>query len=840
MHFTTGTPPAHRRRRLVGTLGASAMLVGLVGVAGVTAPAASAAELETTGSITGVVTGEAGAALEGVRVQLFFCDPEFDPLVQRDCWNLLWGEGKEGTTAADGSFSIAGLAPGTYRAGIAPQYQTAQYINEYWDGAESYETATDITVTAGQATSIAPTLEIGASVSGRVLDDAGQPVAGGYVYAFESDDLTGTRGGASVAEDGSYSITGLPTGEYVFKAGTGWGSDSELLDEYWQNAYSADAAARVSLVAGESFAADFELNPGAVVEGTVSGGGAPAAGVEVTATFAGEADHWVDPVKAVTAADGSYRLGGLEQGEYLVEFSDFDGQWARQYWEGANDKASATRLDLTAGERVGSVDAELVAGGTLAGALTERTADGTAPSAGAYFEVLRKDTTGAWERVVAQQADDTGAYDVAGLPAGEYTVLSHGSRNAIWAKTYLGGVYFSDEAATTEVTAGSTIAGVDVEVVPGVKIAGTVIDEHGGPATGAGARVLYERAPGVWVTPENLSGAGDDMSYRVGAMPPGDYIVEFADRSGSAEPYVTQYWENAATQATATVLSAPNGGSFDGINAVMTRSAPEPEPAPTPTIDGVAQVGQPLTAVAGDWGQGAELAIQWLADGTPVEGATGAEFVPGDELAGAAISVAVTGTRPGAAPLTATSAATAAALARFADVTTGGHADNVRWAGTEGVIDGVRGEDGIVRFDPTAPATRAVMATALYRLAGSPEFALPATPTFTDVPADHPAYTAIEYLVSVGGTAANAKFGPGDALKREQLAAFLFRASAPSFTAPTTATFRDVPVGSTYFRSIEWVASEGLTTVTGAYRPAAVSTREELATFLKRWDALEG
>ncbi|WP_308797929.1 carboxypeptidase regulatory-like domain-containing protein [Agromyces silvae] len=855
MHSTIPQPqPASRRRRFRGAggalgargargalaaVGALAMAVGLAGVAS----PAHAAESDTTGSIAGTVTGEAGAPLEGVLVQLFHCTPDFDPFEQRDCWNLLWGEGQDAKTAADGTFSIDALEPGTYRAVVHPQSATAQYVSEYWDGSDTLEGATDIEVTAGGAASIAPVLEVGATVTGRVVDEAGAPVAGGFVYAYLSNDLNSTRGGTSVAADGSYTISGLPAGEYLLEAGPGWGSESELVDEYWQDAYSQDEATRVDLVAGQSFPADFELNAGGVIEGAVSGGGAPVEGLEVTATYDGASDRWVEPVTGVTAADGTYRLGGLEAGEYVVEFSDFDGAWAQQFWQGSSERAAATRLEVSPGDLVDGIDANLTAGGALAGTLTEGSGAASAASA-AYFDVLRKDTDGAWQRITSDRADAAGAYEISGLAAGEYTVVSYGSSSGNWATTYHGGVYFGDEATEVTVAPDQVATGVDVQTAPGVSISGSVIDEHGGPAPGAYAQLLLEREPGVWVQPELFGGAGDDISFRMGGLPPGDYIVKFQDTSDAEAPYVTQYWEHAATQDAATVLEAPDGGEFTGINAVMTRTAPEPEPepAPTPTLAGVAQVGQTLTAESGDWGAGAEIAYQWFADGAPVDGATGAEFVPADDHAGATLTVAVTGTRSGAAPETVTSAASAAVLPRFADVTTGGHAENVRWAGSAGVIDGVRGDDGIVRYDAKATATRATAAIALYRLAGSPAFEAPAAPTFADVPADHEAYTAVEYLASVGVAFGygNGSFGPADTLKRQHLAAFLHRGSAPSFTAPGTASFTDVPVGSAYFTAIEWVAAERLTTVTGTFRPTATTSREELATFLARWNALEG
>src|SRR5690606_35769718 len=131
-------------------------------------------------------------------VQLFWCNPDWEPTSQFDCWTLLYGPGQNTYTAGDGTFEIADLIPGDYRAVIHPQAAHAGYIYEYWDGADSVENATTIVVTAGQTTVINPTLEIGASVSGTVLDEDGDPVTSGYVYAYLSTYTGGTRGGASI------------------------------------------------------------------------------------------------------------------------------------------------------------------------------------------------------------------------------------------------------------------------------------------------------------------------------------------------------------------------------------------------------------------------------------------------------------------------------------------------------------------------------------------------------------------------------------------------------------------------------------------------------------------
>lgn len=82
-------------------------------------------------------------------------------------------------------------------------------------------------------------------------------------------------------------------------------------------------------------------------------------------------------------------------------------------------------------------------------------------------------------------------------------------------------------------------------------------------------------------------------------------------------------------------------------------------PAPTPRITGTAQVGSTMRANAGNWGEGAAIAFQWLVGGQPIPGANDSVFVPPPALAGRQVQVMVTATRPGFNPAKKTSAASA-------------------------------------------------------------------------------------------------------------------------------------------------------------------------------------
>ncbi len=110
-------------------------------------------------------------------------------------------------------------------------------------------------------------------------------------------------------------------------------------------------------------------------------------------------------------------------------------------------------------------------------------------------------------------------------------------------------------------------------------------------------------------------------------------------------------------------------GTRTGYTAV-TRTSPSTsgiEPGdlsltPTPTVTGDPEVGTELTAVPGTWDPGVALAYQWALDGADVAGATATTYTPLSADAGRSVTVAVTGTRTGYAPVTRVSDPTAQVL----------------------------------------------------------------------------------------------------------------------------------------------------------------------------------
>lgn len=78
----------------------------------------------------------------------------------------------------------------------------------------------------------------------------------------------------------------------------------------------------------------------------------------------------------------------------------------------------------------------------------------------------------------------------------------------------------------------------------------------------------------------------------------------------------------------------------------------------TPKIAGAAKVGGTLTASPGDWGQNVTLKLQWQRDGKKISGATRSQYTLTAKDRGKRITVKATGSKPGFATTSKTSAKT--------------------------------------------------------------------------------------------------------------------------------------------------------------------------------------
>lgn len=176
---------------------------------------------------------------------------------------------------------------------------------------------------------------------------------------------------------------------------------------------------------------------------------------------------------------------------------------------------------------------------------------------------------------------------------------------------------------------------------------------------------------------------------------------------------------------------------------------------------------------------------------------------------------------------------------RFSDVPAGSQfASAIYWLTNRGITTGYA--DG--RFGYGDPVLREQMALFLYRAAGSPPVANLATcHTFADVPTGSQFSAAICWLKQRGISTgySSTEFGYGDAVLREQMAAFMYRAAgSPAVNGLATChAFADVPAGSEFNPAICWLKQQGITTGYSSteFGYGDVVLREQMAAFIYRW-----
>ena len=117
------------------------------------------------------------------------------------------------TVGTDGSYKITGLPAGSYKLQFTGR--DAGALDQWYNNAASFDTATAVTVTTGQAiTGINATLVKGATISGKVTAPAGVTLANVCVSASSAASQNQMGQSSTLAPDGSYKITGLPAGSF--------------------------------------------------------------------------------------------------------------------------------------------------------------------------------------------------------------------------------------------------------------------------------------------------------------------------------------------------------------------------------------------------------------------------------------------------------------------------------------------------------------------------------------------------------------------------------------------------------------------------------------------------
>lgn len=354
-----------------------------------------------------------------------------------------------------------------------------------------------------------------------------------------------------------------------------------------QQAWSGVILAVILALTGSTPPASGQAVQGGSISGTVTdqATGAPLQSICVFA-------HQVDPGGLIsgvsTDASGTFTVGELPSGMYKVGFFDECDGSINYMSEWHNDKPdfdSADPISVAEGETVSGVDAALNQPGSISGTVIDELTG--APLEGMCV-FARDPATGL--SASSTQTGPGGIYTLGGLRTGNFIVSFHG---CVPESAYFQEFYDDkpDEfsADLVPVTVGEDTPGIDAALTPGGFITGTVTDE-----------ATAERLFGICVyvfDPQNNQVDVEITSgdYFVGPLRAGEYYVEFRDTCGDEEPrvsyYISEWYDDTPTRATATAVTVTPGQQTTGIDAALTFGG---------SISGVVTdeaTGEPLTVI---------------------------------------------------------------------------------------------------------------------------------------------------------------------------------------------------------------------------------------------------
>ena len=515
------------------------------------------AEMTTGGSIAGTITDSSGNPVAGI------------------CAMAIAGSYGTGSapSAADGTYRLNGLASGTYTVEFFDCASTG-YAAEYYSGgsggSSSMSNAALVPVTAGQTTSsINAVLAVGGSISGTVIDANGALVSGVCVDAFEPNGSFGSS--ATTAADGTYTITGLGAGSYDVQFTTCYNASSlNYVSQYYDGTPSGTTsymnASTVPVTPGQTtLAINATMVLGGSISGTVidsSSQGIAGICVDAFTTTTGEFAGF-----AMTAADGTYTLTGLESGTYNVQFTtcgnsslDYTSQYYNGTVTGVLSSSNASSVSVTTGQTTPAINATMLLGGSISGTVTDSSSQGIA---GICVNAITT-STGEFAGFAMTAAD--GTYTLTGLGAGTYNVqfTTCGNASLNYMSQYYNGSSTQSSASPVTVTAGQTTPGIDAAMVVGGSISGTVTDSS---SQGIAGICVWASTPGSNF--EFTATTASDGTYTISGLATGNYDVQFTTCGNTSLDFISQYYNGSSTLSTASPVTVAAGQTTQGVNAVM-------------------------------------------------------------------------------------------------------------------------------------------------------------------------------------------------------------------------------------------------------------------------------
>jgi hypothetical protein len=521
------------------------------------APRDPTQEVKSSGVIRGRITSlDTGKPLR--RAQVHLTADEMMP-------SMMPPTPRTASTSNDGRYEFRDIPPGRYTLRV----QRSGYLALNYGQRRPGEQARPLEIAAKEVVEkvdfALPRMGI---ISGRVLDDLGEPIGGVTVWVLQTRYIQGRRQlvatGANTTTDitGRYRLLSLTPGDYAVMGTTRetWPHDSDpkqvfgYASTYFPGTSTAAQAQRVKLgVAQQASGIDFSLVAGrtSTVRGTAtSASGLPLGGETVTMMREiGGPTMWMGSAVAVgstkVAGDGSWTLSNIPPGEYRLS--------VRAAARG-NDPAQEGQVTLTvAGVDVEGLALVAGAGGTVRGEVV--TDDGSPLPAGFDRMQVRPPFTPNARMMISVLHPDNGrvqsdgSFEVQGVLSD--TVLSIGPLTGEWTLKAIE-VEGRDMAdLPLPIEHDKTLSGVRVVLTTRpTTIRGALRDERQNPAEGT--VIIFAEDSAKWregsrtIRATRLDQRG---LFTFKGLPAGDYFLVALDSVQEGQWYDPEFLEGLKGRA---------------------------------------------------------------------------------------------------------------------------------------------------------------------------------------------------------------------------------------------------------------------------------------------------
>jgi protocatechuate 3,4-dioxygenase beta subunit len=512
------------------------------------------------------------------------------------------------TTDDQGRYQVTELSPGNYTITAS----RTGFVDGIYGQRRALQPGTPLEVADGQQlTGIDLRLTRGGVITGRVLDEDGEPLARALVTVQRYQYIRGERqltpaGGDQSDDRGVYRMFGLPPGEYYVSAdaaslfqvlGRGGGALAALAGAggpgggrggrggffggvaddpeptgyaptYYPGVVSAGEATKITVAPGQEVSGiDFQVQlvPTATVRGIVAGADGPVP-VLLVPTDAGGMLR-AQMLRGGAAADGTFTITNVPPGRYTAV--------ARTGGFLAQERMAVLPLTVQ-GQDVSNVTLVLQPGVRVSGNITVESSGTPAPTDYSAFRVDIPEAEpilaagrggggrGGGPNATGGRAQENGTFSIDNLMPGKHYFRVTGQGAWALKSVTVGGSDVTDEPV--DLRSGQNVDNVVVVLTDrATDLSGTIRDGIGAPLGGITV-IAFSTDPQYWHSDSRMIQAvhtGQTGAYRIRGLPPGNYNVIAVDDVETGEWFDPAYLQQAQQAAKSITLNEGDKKTLD-------------------------------------------------------------------------------------------------------------------------------------------------------------------------------------------------------------------------------------------------------------------------------------